>query len=408
MTSSRFGHPEPEKTTHVIHHGHTSPRAHARILHTSDWQLGMTRWFLEPDSHGDDDGGLNSQALYTGARFAAIQRMADVAHQRDCDLVVVAGDVFDKDNVGKRIQSRFIEAIEHFAPIPIVFLPGNHDPYQVGSVWRSSFAQDIEEAGGIILGDFSLHTIGDIEVFGAPLTSNRPTDDLVSAALNAREPAQGIRVMLGHGQPRRAFGNEDNHIDMETVDHALQNHLVDYIAMGDTHSVQQIDSRGGMWFSGSHEPTDFDNKERQSGYCLVVDLDVADGATSITVDPVHVAEWEFHYDSREITTDDDIESWYTDLSTIRGASSTVVKNALIGRITFDQAYRIDEYKQRLANRFAAYIVDAEHTNLDILPDSLDPDEFKLNGYFRKVLDDLNPNDDVDREALKLLYQLSHR
>ena len=132
-------HSHPEKVTRTINHGHSSARGHARILHTSDWQLGMERWFLKKDKNtANDDGGLDSQALYTQARFTVIKRMADIAHDRQCDAVVVAGDVFDSPQVGERIQNRFIEAIERFTPIPIVFLPGNHDPYQIGSVWNLS------------------------------------------------------------------------------------------------------------------------------------------------------------------------------------------------------------------------------------------------------------------------------
>ena len=406
-------HSHPEKVTRTINHGHSSARGHARILHTSDWQLGMERWFLKTDkSTNNDDGGLDSQALYTQARFTVIKRMADIAHDRQCDAVVVAGDVFDSPQVEERIQSRFIEAIERFAPIPIAFLPGNHDPYQIGSVWNSSFANRIQEAGGIIISDNSIHHLGGIEVVGAPLTSNKPTEDTVSAALRNLEPSSGVRVLIGHGQPRRDWyestAHADHAVDLDNVDQALSTHQVDYIAMGDTHSVEELDDLGGMWFSGSPEPTDLDDRERDSGYCLVVDIDVADGTTTLTVDPVHVAEWSFHSDVREVNTDADIEQWFSDLNNMRDASTTVVRSTLSGRISLEQDSRIEEYKQRLASKFAAFYDHEGKTKLSIVPDSLDADAFNLHGYFRKVLDDLDPEDDTDREALRILYQLNQK
>ena len=178
--------------------------------------------------------------------------------------------------------------------------------------------------------------------------------------------------------------------------------------MGDTHSVEELDDHGGMWFSGSPEPTDLDDRERDSGYCLVVDIDVADGTTTLTVDPVHVAEWSFHSDVREVTTDADIEQWFSDLNNMRDASTTVVRSTLSGRISLEQDSRIEEYRQRLASKFAAFYDHEGKTKLSIVPDSLDADAFNLHGYFRKVLDDLDPEDDTDREALRILYQLNQK
>ena len=53
-------HSHPEKVTRTINHGHSSARGHARILHTSDWQLGMERWFLKKDKNTANDGSIPS------------------------------------------------------------------------------------------------------------------------------------------------------------------------------------------------------------------------------------------------------------------------------------------------------------------------------------------------------------
>ena len=65
-----------------------------RFLHTSDWQLGQVRHYLSPRNDGDDP-----QARFTQARIDAIRTIGGLARQRECEFVVVAGDVFETQNV---------------------------------------------------------------------------------------------------------------------------------------------------------------------------------------------------------------------------------------------------------------------------------------------------------------------
>jgi len=53
-----------------------------RFLHTSDWQLGMTRRFLSEEA----------QARYTQARFDAIRTMGRIAKEKQCQFMLVCGD----------------------------------------------------------------------------------------------------------------------------------------------------------------------------------------------------------------------------------------------------------------------------------------------------------------------------
>ena len=91
-----------------------------RFLHTSDWQLGMTRHYLS--KRGDDD----PQARFTADRIETVRRLGDVARQEGCEFVVVAGDVFETHNVSTQIIARACEAIASI-DLPVYLLPGNHD-----------------------------------------------------------------------------------------------------------------------------------------------------------------------------------------------------------------------------------------------------------------------------------------
>ncbi|MFH1743057.1 MAG: metallophosphoesterase, partial [bacterium] len=88
-----------------------------RFLHTSDWQLGMTRHFLAE----------GAQERYSQARFDAIRTMGRIAKDEECQFMLVCGDVFESNQVDRKTVARALEALKD-VPVPVFILPGNHDP----------------------------------------------------------------------------------------------------------------------------------------------------------------------------------------------------------------------------------------------------------------------------------------
>src|SRR5699024_964704 len=97
-----------------------------RFLHTADWQLGMTRHFLDADA----------QARFTAARMAAIGRIGQLAREQECAFVLVCGDVFESNALPPRVVSRALEAMKE-AAVSFYLLPGNHDPLDAASLYDS-------------------------------------------------------------------------------------------------------------------------------------------------------------------------------------------------------------------------------------------------------------------------------
>jgi len=87
------------------------------FIHTSDFQLGMTRWFLK----GEAQGRFNDD------REAAIVRLGELAKDTGADFIVVAGDVFEHNALSREILARATEMFKRL-PVPVYVLPGNHDP----------------------------------------------------------------------------------------------------------------------------------------------------------------------------------------------------------------------------------------------------------------------------------------
>ena len=98
-----------------------------RFVHTADWQLGMTRRYLSGEA----------QARFSQARVDAIRRIGVVAKEEDAAFIVVAGDVFETNQVEPKTVRRTLEALSEVS-VPVYLLPGNHDPLDAASVYRSA------------------------------------------------------------------------------------------------------------------------------------------------------------------------------------------------------------------------------------------------------------------------------
>ena len=98
-----------------------------RFVHTADWQLGMTRHFLAGEA----------QPQYSAARRDAVAGLGPLAAQVGAEFVVVAGDVFEDNQLAPKIISQSLEAMRAIG-IPVYLLPGNHDPLDASSVYTSA------------------------------------------------------------------------------------------------------------------------------------------------------------------------------------------------------------------------------------------------------------------------------
>lgn len=94
-----------------------------KILHSADWHMGA------PFSSFSED----RRAALKREQLALPGKIAAVCRQENCDLMLLAGDLFD----GKPGQEA-LEAVKQALAdcgIPVFVSPGNHDHCQPGSVW---------------------------------------------------------------------------------------------------------------------------------------------------------------------------------------------------------------------------------------------------------------------------------
>jgi DNA repair exonuclease SbcCD nuclease subunit len=148
-----------------------APRRVLRIVHSSDLHVG--EGFTEPLHQGDGTAGL--RVVLAAARAAK------------ADIAILAGDTFEHNRLSAILLDRAAGLLAE-AGMPVVILPGNHDPAIADSVFHRSIAAPT-----------NVHVIGvtDETVVSFP--------DLALEIWGNAHRCYGDSTPLAPPQPRRSF-----------------------------------------------------------------------------------------------------------------------------------------------------------------------------------------------------------
>src|SRR5271163_1403499 len=377
-----------------------------RFVHTADWQLGMTRYFLAGEA----------QPQYSAARRDAVAGLGSLAVQVGAEFVVVAGDVFEDNQLAPKIISRSLEAMRAIG-IPVYLLPGNHDPLDASSVYTSALFTAECPDNVVVLDRAGVHQVRPgLEIVAAPWRSKAPTNDLVAEVLADLPPAPVTRVLVAHGgvdvlDPDR---DKPSLIRLAGLDDALARGALHYVALGDKHSLTQVGGGGRVWYSGSPEVTNFDDIESNPGHVLVVDIDETDPRRAATVTARHVGHWRFFTLRRQVDSSRDIADLDLNLDQMTDKDRTVVRLALTGSLRVTDRAALDACLDRYARLFADLRTWDSHTDLAVIPAAAEFTDLGIGGFAAAAVDELvatarngDAQSAVDAQAaLALLLRLS--
>lgn len=371
-----------------------------RFIHSSDWQLGMTRAFLTPEA----------SSRFSQARIAAIARLGELARERDAAFIVVAGDVFESSQVARQILLRTMEALEAL-PVPVFLLPGNHDSLDGASIFST---REFCDAGGnviVIRTDEPILVPGSpkIEVVGAPWRSRRPSSDLCTDMLRKLPPATDrLRIAVAHGQMDSLAPDTSRPeiINLHQAEKAIGDGRIHFLALGDRHSLTEVGTTKRIWYSGTPVVTAFD--EKAPGKALLIELEGRD----CRVEPLEVGEWRFLPLEAPLNGPDDLDRIDDLLSQVPNKACTAVKIGFTGTVNLATAARLDELMESKAELFASLKRRERTSDLAIVPDNLDEDSVSLAGYARNAWDELlsaaRAGDSEAEDSLRLFYRLSRQ
>lgn len=351
-----------------------------RFLHTADWQLGMTRHFLQGEA----------QPRYSAARRDAVVALGELARRTGAEFVVVAGDVFDANQLAPRVVSQSLEAMRAIG-VPVFLLPGNHDPLDASSVYTSAlFAAECPGNVQVLNRPGPWEVRPGVQLIAAPWHSKAPTTDLTAAVLDDVEPGEGLRILVAHGgvDVLDPDPTKPSLVGMGRLADALERGLIHYVALGDKHSRTKVDSIGRVWYSGSPEVTNFDDIEGDPGYALVVDIDENDPAHPVSVDSHRLGRWRFLTLKRQVDNNRDIVDLDVNLDQLADKERTVVRLALTGTLTVTDRSALDACLDKYARLFGWLGTWDRHTELAVLPADGEFDDLGIGGFTASAVAEL--------------------
>jgi DNA repair exonuclease SbcCD nuclease subunit len=206
------------------------------LVHSSDLHVDDGR--IAAQHEGDGTGGLKAVLAY--------------ARSIRADAVILAGDTFDNHMVNAATIDRAGRLLAD-AGVPVVILPGNHDPVTTDSVWvRGGYA---EIPGLRILGMTDDGTVSfaehQLEIWG---NAHRDYHDMVPLR-DPRPRTTRWQVCVGHGhyEPPETFANPLRPSWLIS-DEAIAATAADYVALGHWDRPAQVGN--GIvpaYYSGSPE-----------------------------------------------------------------------------------------------------------------------------------------------------------
>jgi len=230
------------------------------------------------DLHVDHD---YTARIHGGDGAAGLACVLSAARAMAADAVILAGDTFDSHRVPQSLVER-AAAVMAAAQVPIVLLPGNHDP---------SVSEGIYFGGALGAVD-NLHIIGvthdeaivfdnlSLEIWGRP---HRDYDDMIPFELQRGRPQRRTRwqIAVAHGHyepaPDRSIGPRPSWL---IGDAEIAATGADYVALGHWNRAIRV-GNGPVpaYYSGSPE---------YAGTINVVTLSEAKGVTVIRA-PLDIA-----------------------------------------------------------------------------------------------------------------------
>jgi DNA repair exonuclease SbcCD nuclease subunit len=353
-----------------------------RLIHSSDLQIGKVFIYFEPEV----------AALLQDARQAAVRSLGDLAMKHGASTVLLAGDIYDKQQLSLQTLAKPIEGMRQFSKVNWHLMPGNHDHMRENGLWDRLLRANLPENVHLHTSPGAVKIVDDdgtpVFLLPAPLPHIANVDDLTAYMDKEVTPEGAIRVGMAHGSIR-GFGSDGEASNYIEATRAVSARLA-YLALGDWHRQVEINDR--VWYSGTPEPDMFKRPAGSSGTlcnggtALFVDIAGAN-ATPIVI-PIEVGRYRWHQVMKTLTEDSQIDLLEADLRALDSDLSRVVLDLQVaGTLSLSGRKRFEE---RIVQGIGAAVcaIRWQDAGLVLEPTEADMDDIDRAGFVRVAADRL--------------------
>ena len=365
-----------------------------RFIHTSDWQIGKVFHYVDADV----------AALLRAARIECIDTLGNVAVARNINHVVVAGDVYDAENLTALSLNQPLERMRRFSSVHWYLLPGNHDPHRPHGLWDRIVRNGAPNNVHILLEQKPCRIDSDrFALLPAPLFHKQSLSDPTSYMNDCETPDGYARVGIAHGSITEFGSGTTPNLISSNRPHDAR---LAYLALGDWHGQKMINQR--CWYSGTPETDAF--SVDYGGKALVVEIDSADD--NPRVEEISTGKFSWMTLDRSVNSKEDVDQLESHCRNLGSDPKRILLRMKIeGTVSLDTS---NYFSECIENNLAAAFMHLDVRKQQLLPQPSEEDlnEIDIGGFVRKAAEQLKlqaqEGSETERrvaaDALQLLYR----
>lgn len=241
-----------------------------RIVHTADNHVDL-KYVNYPDA---------AQQALRQERMDALGRVIEGANFRSADVVVVAGDLFDRSDlrqVGIKTVRQVVDTLAGFAGDRVLVLPGNHDFCVRGQseLW-SKFTELAQSTAVVVLDSPDVHECEvngqRVQFFPCPCPAKTSAQNVIGWVKEAPKDPAAVRVGIAHGNVD-GLGLDDKHRYFNMSEAELAGSGVHTWLLGHIHKPAPDEGGSGrrtFFMAGSTTPESVARSGDGSAWCIDV------------------------------------------------------------------------------------------------------------------------------------------
>ena len=353
-----------------------------KILHCADIHIGAAE-----SSLGTLAESRRAETLIT------FEKIINLAKEHSVDVLLIAGDLFNSNNIQKTFADRVFECLNSIPNIKVVYAAGNHDPLNADSPFKkyelpkNVCVLDTKDCF-VEFADLKTRVYGksfkEIYMQGVERFSIAADDNF-------------INLMCIHGDLRSDMGSDYNSITSDFI----KSSGMDYIALGHVHKRTEIGKIGNSYVSycGCPEGQGFDELGEKGVYLGDVSKGICNLQFVSTAKRMHITE---NIDISGLASSNevadkilqDIKSKYAD-----NFADNLYKIILSGKVDEGTVISLPEITARL-NDVLYFAKLRDKTEVEVDFESISQENTLKGIFVKNMLVKINAADQAEKELLK--------
>jgi len=306
----------------------------AKFLHTADWHLGIKYTRL----------GVNAEKARE-IRIETAKRLMEVAKKNKVDFIIIAGDIFDNNDVDRKLIDVMTKIIKGVEPISVYILPGNHDPLTRDSLYLDSAWDPIGNV--IIIKSKEAIRIPELNVtlYPCPVTQKQTREDLTEGIKATNDH---ISIGIAHGNLQIEGFVEDPNFPINP--RRVEESGLDYLALGEWHSLFMYPGKDHIVrtvYPGTPETTKFG--EKNSGKAVIVKIE--NHGTRPVIQEINSGTLKWEEWEKEVSSINDVKQIEKELTEIEDPEHRIINFYFKGIIDQEVADYLSLFENKYAERF---------------------------------------------------------